>query len=127
MDTLANAMNSIKVAETRGKPDAVVKPASRLIKDVLSLLKNEGYINDYELLDDGKSGEFVVRLEGKINAAGVVKPRFSVKKDEWEKYEQRFLPARDLGLLLVSTSQGVITHNEAKKRGIGGKLLAYTY
>jgi small subunit ribosomal protein S8 len=120
-------MNSIKVAETRGKPDAVVKPASRLIKDVLSLLKNEGYINDYELLDDGKSGEFVVRLEGKINAAGVVKPRFSVKKDEWEKYEQRFLPARDLGLLLVSTSQGVITHNEAKKRGIGGKLLAYTY
>ncbi|MCX6767479.1 MAG: 30S ribosomal protein S8 [Candidatus Micrarchaeota archaeon] len=127
MDTLAMAMNAIKVAETKGKPDARIRPASRVIRTVLSVLQREGYVGEFEFVDDGKSGEFIVKLVGKVNNCGVVKPRFSVKKEEWEKWEQRFLPARNIGMLIVSTPAGVVTHSEARAKGVGGKLLCYVY
>jgi len=68
-----------------------------------------------------------VELIGNINKCGVIKPRFPVKKNEFEKWEKRFLPAKDFGILLVSTPKGVMSHKEAYKNGIGGRLLAYVY
>jgi len=127
MDVLAMATNSIKVAETKGKAEARIRPASKVIREVLSLLQKEGYIGEFEFVDDGKSGEFNVKLVGKINDCRVIKPRFAVKKDGWEKYEQRFLPARDVGILVVSTPQGIMTHSGAKAKKIGGRLLCYVY
>lgn len=127
MDVLAMAMNSIKVAETKGKSSARIKPASKVIREVLSLLQKEGYIGEFEFVDDGKSGEFNVKLIGKVNECRVIKPRFAVQKDGWEKYEQRFLPARDVGILVVSTPQGIMTHSGAKAQKIGGRLLCYVY
>jgi len=64
---------------------------------------------------------------GRINDCGVIKPRFPVKKNEFEKWEKRYLPSPDVGLLVISTSKGVMTHREAKELGIGGVLLAYVY
>ena len=127
MDILAMAMNSIKVAETKGKSEARIRPASKVIREVLSILQREGYIGEFEFVDDGKSGEFNVKLVGRINECGVVKPRFAVKKDGWEKYEQRFLPARDVGKLVVSTPQGMMTHSDAKAKKVGGRLMCYVY
>ncbi len=80
-----------------------------------------------EHIDNGKSGQFKIKLLGKINKCGAIKPRFSVGGAEFIAWEKRFLPAAELGILLVSTSQGVITHKEAKKKNIGGKLLGYVY
>ena len=48
-------------------------------------------------------------------------------KDEFEKFEKRYLPAKNFGILIVTTPEGIMTHNEAKERGIGGRLLAYMY
>ncbi len=127
MDTLANALNVISVAETKGKPTARIEPASSLIREVLLLLQKEKYIGEFEFQDDGKSGAFVVKLTGKINRCGVVKPRFSVGKATWEKYEQRFLPAKNVGFLVVSTAGGVRSGNEAKAQNVGGRLLAFVY
>jgi small subunit ribosomal protein S8 len=50
-----------------------------------------------------------------------------VKRDGFEKYEKRFLPAFNYGILIVTTPNGVMTHEDAKKEGIGGRLLAYVY
>jgi small subunit ribosomal protein S8 len=50
-----------------------------------------------------------------------------VKVAELEKYEARFLPAQNFGVLILSTTEGVVTHTRAKELGIGGKLLAYVY
>ena len=50
-----------------------------------------------------------------------------MKKEEFEKFEKRFLPAQDFGILILTTNQGVMTHKEAKERKIGGRLLAYVY
>lgn len=127
MDTLSMALNSMKSAEMRGHSKAVVKPASKEIKQVLLILQAQKFIGDFEFVDDGKSGSFNISLSGMINNAGVIKPRFSVKAGEWEKFEERFLPARGLGLIIASTPGGVMTHEEAKKKGVGGRLLCYIY
>ena len=71
-----------------------------------------------------KGGYLKINLLGSINAIGVIKPRFAVSVDEFEKFEKRFLPAQDMGIILVSTSKGIMTHTEAKNK-IGGKLFAY--
>ena len=127
MDTLASALNTIKMGELRGRDSVTVRPASKVLKQVLSLLQRQGYVGDFEFVDDGKSGEFTVKLVGKINDCGVVKPRFSVRKSEWEKYEQRYLPARGIGLIVSTTSQGIMTHDEAKEKGLGGRLLCFVF
>ncbi len=44
-----------------------------------------------------------------------------------EKYESRYLPAQDFGVLILTTTKGVLSHTEAKKMGVGGKLLAFVY
>lgn len=127
MDTLSNALNSIKMSEMRGRRESRLRPASKIIKQVLLLLQREGYVGDFEFVDDGKSGEFIVKLVGKINDCGVVKPRFPVRKADWENYEERYLPGRGIGLLIATTPQGVMTHAEAKDKGIGGRLLCFVY
>ncbi|MDI6903396.1 MAG: 30S ribosomal protein S8 [Methanocellales archaeon] len=124
LDPLANALSTIKNAENIGKQECVVK-ASKLIGSVLKVMQDQGYISGFEFIDDEKS--FKVQLHGKINKCGVIKPRFSVRKTEFEKWEKQFLPARDFGALILTTSEGVISHYEAKEKGVGGKLLAYVW
>jgi len=126
-DPLADALSAIKNAERVGKKECIVKPASKLIGNVLRIMKEEGYIEEFEFIDDGKAGIFKVKLKGRINNCNAIKPRFPVKKDEFEKWERRFLPARDFGILIVTTSKGVMTHREAKEVGVGGSLLAFVY
>ncbi|WP_423792855.1 30S ribosomal protein S8 [Methanocaldococcus indicus] len=127
LDPLANALVHISNCEMVGKKVVYIKPASKLIGRVLNVMKEHGYIKDFEFIEDGRAGIFKVELIGKINKCGAIKPRFPVKKDNYEKYEKRYLPARDFGILIVSTTQGVMSHDEAKKRGLGGRLLAYVY
>ncbi len=126
-DALANTLISIKNHDARAKKECLVRPASKLLGAVLRILQKNSYIGGYEYVDDGRCGVYKIELLGKINECRAVKPRYSVKRDGFEKYEKRYLPARDVGLIIVSTPSGVITHMEAKKRETGGKLLAYVY
>jgi len=126
-DPLARALSAIKNAESRGKGEVIVKPVSKVIKAVLEILKKEKYIGDFEYIDDKKGGIFKIKLVGTINNVGAIKPRFSVQLDEYEKFEQRYLPAKDFGRIIVSTSAGVLTHIQAKEKKLGGVLLAYVY
>lgn len=126
-DPLNDAMSTIKNAATVGKGECTIRPSSKLIGRVLKVMQENGYINQFEFVDDGKAGVFKVRMEGKINNCGVIKPRFSVKKVDLEMYEARYLPAQDFGVLILSTTEGVMSHVKAKELGVGGKLLAYVY
>ena len=126
-DPLANALSLMKNAEMKGKGICTIQPSSKLIGGVLNLLKEKGYINDYQLVDDGKAGVFEVKLKGNINNCGVIKPRYPIKREELDKWESRYLPAQDFGLLILTTTQGIMSQSEAKKNKIGGKLLAYVY
>ncbi len=125
-DTLSDVLVTIKNADLLGKASAVV-PASKLIGNVLKLLTEKGYLNNYEFSDDGKGGEFVISLNGRINSCGAIKPRFSVKLKDMETHEARYLPAKDFGILILTTPYGVMNNDQAREASTGGKLLAYVY
>jgi small subunit ribosomal protein S8 len=126
-DPLNDAMSVMKNASSVGKGECTINPSSKLIGRVLKVMQDHGYINQFEYVEDGRAGQFRVMMKGAINNCGVIKPRYSVKVNELEKFEARFLPAQDFGVLIISTTEGVITHTRAKELGIGGKLLAYVY
>jgi small subunit ribosomal protein S8 len=126
-DPLANVLSSVKNAARVGKIEVKVKPASKLIDGVLRLMKESDYIGPYERIEDGKGGEFKIKLIGNLNDCGVIKPRYTVKYRDFERWQSRFLPARDFGLLVLTTNKGIVNQAKAKKLGIGGRLLAYVY
>jgi len=126
-DPLADALSHIKNTERVGKMECMIKPASKLIGNVLSVMKEGGYIDEFEFVEDGKAGLFKVKLRGKINDCNAIKPRFYVRMKEYEDWEKRLLPARDFGLLILTTSKGVMSHEKAIENGVGGQLLAFVY
>jgi len=126
-DPLANVLSNITNAQKVGKAMCTIGPVSKIIKRVLEIMHNHKYLGSVEYKDNKKGGEVVMNLLGTINKCSVIKPRFAIKKDGYEKFEKRFLPAKDFGLLIISTSQGVMTHKEAKEKGIGGRLISYVY
>jgi small subunit ribosomal protein S8 len=127
MDTLANGLTTIINNEMRNKRECLISPASKLLGRILRIIQLNGYIGEFEFIDDGRSGKFKVQLLGRINKCGAIRPRFSVKVDEFEEWERKFLPSRDVGILVISTPTGVLSHREAMEKRIGGRLLAFVY
>lgn len=127
MDTLTNGLITVINNEMRNKRECIISPASKLLGRVLRIMQLNGYIGEFEFIDDGRSGKFKVQLLGRINKCGAVKPRFAVKVDEFESWEKKFLPSRDVGIMVVSTSRGVVSHREAEEKSVGGRLLAFVY
>jgi len=127
LNPIADAMSALKNAADTGKEQVVIEPASKLMGAMLGILKDSSYITGFEYIDDGRGGHFVVRLNGRINQCGVITPRFNLSLDEMEGWETRYLPAKNFGLLLLTTSQGVMSHHQAREKGIGGELLAFVY
>ncbi|MBS3136805.1 30S ribosomal protein S8 [Candidatus Woesearchaeota archaeon] len=126
-DPLANMYSHILNSEKIGKKECVIKPVSTFMKENLRLLKEKGYIEDYQETVDNKGNVLIIKLNGRINKCNVIKPRFSVKVDNYEKFEKRFLPARNFGILLVSTPKGLVAHETAKEQHTGGRLVAFCY
>lgn len=127
MDTLANGLTTILNNEIRNKRECVISPASKLLGRVLRIMQLNGYIGEFEFIDDGRAGKFKVQLLGRINKCGAIRPRFSVRIDEIEDWEKKLLLSREMGILAISTSKGVLSHKDAKEKRIGGKLLAFIY
>jgi small subunit ribosomal protein S8 len=126
-DTLSDALSSINNAVRAGRDHAYISPTSDLVKNVLIELQRQGYIGVFELIEDGKGGKFKVEVTERINECQSIKPRFSMGNNEYAKYARRYLPARGFGKLILTTPQGVMTHDEAREEQIGGKLLGYVY
>ncbi len=125
-DILPDILYALNNAEKNGKRSCIV-PASSTVKNVLMVIQKAGYIGKFEFIDDGKSGKFSVELIGKINKSRGIRPRFALKKSEFKKWETKYLPARDFGVLIVSTPKGIMTQKEAQEKGLGGRLLGYVY
>ena len=124
---IANLFTTLFNTEDRRKNNCVVMPTSKLGMEVLKTLKNEGYIGDFEHVDDKRGGKFKIQLLAKITKCGAITPRFKVKKDEFNTWEQQYLPAYNRGMLLVTTNQGVMSHKDAANKSIGGFLIGYVY
>ena len=126
-DNLANVLSALNNAEAAGKNEIVISPASKVIVAVLKIFKIEKYIADLNVRKDLRGGSVLIKLAKQINKVNVIKPRFSVTLDKLEKFEKRYLPAKDFGRIIISTSKGIMTHIAAKEKKLGGVLLAYVY
>src|SRR5574340_598556 len=122
---LANLFISLQNSEMRHKKECVVIPASKLASEVMRVLQKKRYIGEFEFIDDGVAGKLRVQLLGRINRCGVITPRFPVKAKNFPRWESRYLPAVGVGILIISTPKGVLSHSDAQQTNVGGRLLGY--
>ena len=120
-DLVSDALNQIMNAKKSGKKELVINRVSKLLINVLELMKANKHI-DFEKTEDGIK---IMIID--LNECRAIKPRFNVTVSEIDKYLRRFLPSRNFGKVLVSTSKGLIDHDEAYEKKIGGSLIAYFY
>ena len=123
-DVVADALNMIRNAIKAKKKNVEIRRISNLLIEVLKIMKIKKAIKTYKI--DGKEKSVTVTL-GEIIECRAVKPRFTIKKTQIEKYMRRYLPARGIGTLIVSTNEGLKTYEEAMEENIGGCLIAYFY
>ena len=127
-DTIADFLTRIRNANMVYSPK-VETPSSKMKKAIAEILKEEGYIKDYEIIDDGKQGiiriymkyigkERVITGIKRISKPGL---RVYVKKDNIPKV------LGGLGLAIISTSKGVMTDKKARKLGVGGEVICYVW
>ncbi len=124
-DPLADALSNIMNHERIAAKECVVR-YSKLIERTLKVLKENGYIDSFEVDNESKM-RITVKLNGMINSVGVIKPRTTARVNSIEDYEKRYLPAKGFGIVLISTPEGILTHKEAREKNAGGRLLAYCY
>ena len=126
-DPLANVLSNMLNAEKIGKKECIVGPSSKIILSVLQILKEHNYIKNFKVIPNARGSTVSIELHNHINKCSVIKPRYNIKISGHEKFEKRFLPAKDFGILIISTNQGIMTNKEALEKQVGGRLLAYCY
>ena len=123
-DIVADALNMIRNAKMARKEVVEVMKMSNLLIEVLKIMKQKNAIKKYKINPKEKSVEVSI---GEISECKAIKPRFTIQKNDIEMYERRYLPARGMGTIIISTNKGLMTHEEAQEEGIGGSLIAYFY
>ena len=126
-DPLANVLSFINNYERLGKKEVLTNNNSKLIRQVLSVMQDEGLIGSYEEIEDGRGNMLKIHLIGSLNNCGVIKPRHTVKVEDLEKFEKSYLPAMDFGALIISTNKGIMSNKEAKNQNLGGTLISFAY
>ncbi|XP_046580384.1 40S ribosomal protein S15a isoform X2 [Haliotis rubra] len=127
MNVLADALNSIFKAEKRGKRQVLIRPCSKVIVRFLTVMMKHGYIGEFEIVDDHRGGKIVVNLTGRLNKCGVISPRFDIALRDMEKWTTNLLPSRQFGFLILTTSGGIMDHEEARRKHLGGKILGFFF
>ena len=123
-DIVADALNMIRNAKKAGKENIEIRIISNLLIEILKIMKQEKAIKKYKI--DAKEKSITLTI-GELSDCRAVKPRFSCDKTQIEKYRRRYLPSRNLGILIISTNKGLMTHKEAQEENIGGCVIAYFY
>jgi len=125
--TLSDALQNILNNEKSGKKQVKIRPNSKVIQKFLGVMQKHGYLGEYEIVDDHRGGKIVCELNGRINRCGVISPRYDVQVSEIENWVNRLLPSRQFGYIVLSTSIGIMDHEEARKNHTGGKILGFFF
>ncbi|KAI8093375.1 40S ribosomal protein S22-A [Halteromyces radiatus] len=127
MDVLATCLKAINNAERCGRRQVLIKISSKVVFKFLCVMLKHGYIGELDIVDDHRSGKVIVQLNGRLNKCGAICPRYYIKVTELEKYRSKFLPARQFGKLVLSTSAGIMDFEEAHRKHLGGHILGFFY
>lgn len=128
-DPIADMLTRIRNANQM-RYEVVEMPASKVKKQILELLKSEGYIKDVEYIEDDKQGLIRVTLKYTENKERVIKGLKRISKPGLRVYAKaNEVPKvlNGLGVAVVSTSKGIITDREARQQQVGGEILAYIW
>lgn len=128
-DPIADMLTRIRNANQM-KHETVEMPASKLKSEILSVLKAEGYILDYQLVNSGVQGTLKVTLKYLPNKERAVRGLKKISKPGLRVYAKADEMPRvlnGLGIAIVSTSQGIMTDREARKQQVGGEIIAYVW
>ncbi|MBQ1422321.1 MAG: 30S ribosomal protein S8 [Firmicutes bacterium] len=128
-DPIADMLTRIRNANTAGH-DTVEIPASKMKKSIAQILKDEGFINDFEVIEDGKQGIIKVTMKYAANKEKVISGIKKISKPGLKVYAKAEDVPRvlgGLGIAILSTSKGVISDKEARKLGIGGEVICYVW
>merc|ERR1711959_553731 len=127
MSVINDALKNIVNAEKAGKRQVMLRPISKVLVKFLRCMQKHGYINEFEIIDDARSGKIVVELNGRLKKCGVISPRFDLTLSKFENFVTSVLPSRQFGYVVLTTNQGIMDHEEARKKHIGGKVLGFFY
>jgi len=128
-DPIADMLTRIRNAN-KMRHEKVEMPASRVKTDILSVLKHEGFINDYAIVKDANQGKIVVTLKYTSLKERVIKGLKRISKPGLRVYATvDNLPKvlNGLGIAVISTSKGIMTDREARMAQVGGEVLAYVW
>ncbi|KAF2461794.1 40S ribosomal protein S22 [Lineolata rhizophorae] len=124
---LNDALKSINNAERAGKRQVLIRPSSKVIVKFLQVMQRHGYIGEFEEVDDHRNGKIVIQLNGRLNKCGVISPRYNVQLRDIENWVVKLLPSRQFGYVVLTTSAGIMDHEEARRKHAGGKILGFFY
>jgi len=124
---LNDALNAINNAEKTGKRQVMIRPSSKVIVKFLGVMQKHGYIGEFEEVDDHRNGKIVIQLNGRLNKTGVISPRYNVQLGDLEKWVVRLLPSRQFGHIVLTTSAGIMDHEEARRKHVAGKVIGFFY
>ena len=128
-DPIADMLTRIRNANTVGH-ETVEIPASKMKKAIAEILKEEGYIADFDIIDDNKQGIIKVTMKYGANKEKVITGIKKISKPGLKVYAKANDVPRvlgGLGIAIISTSKGVISDKEARKMGVGGEVICYVW
>ena len=128
-DPIADLLTRIRNASL-SKHETVDVPASNMKKAIVEILNDEGYIKDFQVIENGKQGVIRITLKYGPNKERVISGLKRVSKPGLRVYASKDeLPRvlKGLGIAIVSTSKGIMTDKEARKQHVGGEVLAYIW
>ena len=128
-DTIADMLTRIRNA-TSAKHDSVSVPASNMKKAIAQILLDEGYIRNFQVVDDGKQGIIKINLKYAPDKTPAITGLRRVSKPGLRIYtscEDMPRVMKGLGIAIMSTSKGVMTDRRARKENIGGDVLAFIW
>ena len=128
-DPIADMLTRIRNANTVNK-ETVSMPSSKKLVAIAQIMKDEGYITDFEVTEKAPQNELTIILKYGPKRTKVIRGLRRISKPGLRIYAgKNDLPRvlGGLGTAIISTSQGVMTDRDARKAGIGGEVLAYIW
>ncbi|XP_048140552.1 40S ribosomal protein S15a-2-like [Rhodamnia argentea] len=122
---LNDALRTMVNAERRGKAMVELRPISNVVSSFLKIMKDRGYVKSFQVHDPHRVGRITVELQGRIKDCKALTYRQDIKARDIEQFRLKMLPTRQWGYVVITTPDGLLDHEEATRRNLGGQVIGF--